>query len=47
MLVAARDHQDFVALQSMVAGEDIGGEVAACDLSEVYRPIGVGPRDSY
>ena len=45
--VAPGDHEDIVALESVVAGEDVGREVAACDLSEVYGPVGVWPRYSY
>ena len=45
--VAPGDHQDIVALEAVVSGEDVGWQVAACDLSEVYGSVGVGPRYSY
>ena len=45
--VAPGDHQDVVALEAVVSGEDVGWQVAACDLSEVYGSVGVGPRYSY
>ena len=35
MLVAARDHQDLVALGAMVPGKDIGGEIGPGQVAQV------------
>ena len=43
VLVAAGDHEDAVAAGAVVAGEDVGGEVGADDLSGVEGAVGVGP----
>ena len=41
--VAAGHHQHAVALQPVVAGEDVGGQVTAGDMAHVQRAVGVGP----
>ena len=43
--VAARYHQHAVALEPVIAGENVGGQVAPGDVAEVQRAIGVGPGD--
>ena len=41
--IAAGDHQHFVAAHSVIAGEDVGGQIAAGDVSEMQGAVGVGP----
>ena len=43
VLIAPRYHQHFVPGESMVAGKDVGRQVAAGDVSKVKGAIGVGP----
>jgi hypothetical protein len=43
MAIGTGDHEDSVAGQAVVAGEDIGGEIRAGEMAEVKRPRGVGP----
>ena len=43
VLVAARYHQHIVPSESVVAGKDVGRQVAAGDVSKVKGPIGVRP----
>ena len=43
--VAPGHHEDVVALQPVVAREDVGGEIGACDVAKMQRAIGVGPGD--
>ena len=43
--VAAGYHQHAVALEPVIAGENVGGQVAPGDVAEVQRAIGVGPGD--
>jgi hypothetical protein len=45
--VAARDHQDFVALKAVIAGKDVGAQVAAGDMTKVKWAVGVGPGHSH
>ena len=45
--VAARDHQDIVALHTMVTGKYVGAKVAAGDMTEVKRAVGIGPSNSH
>ncbi|MBT9149610.1 MAG: hypothetical protein DDT28_01045 [Dehalococcoidia bacterium] len=44
--IAAGDHQDVVALQAMVAGEDVGGEISPGDMPQMQWPIGIRPGNS-
>ena len=46
MGVGAGHHQDFVALHAVVTGENIGGQIAAGDVSHVQGAVGVGPGDA-
>ena len=43
--IAAGDHEDIVAPHPVVTGEDVGGKVAAGDVTHVEGPVGVGPCD--
>ena len=43
MSVAARHHQHSISLESVVASEDVGGQVASGDMAQVKRAIGIGP----
>ena len=45
VLVAAGDHEDVVAGGAVVAGEDVGGQVGADDLTDVEGAVAVGPGD--
>ena len=44
--VAAGNHEDFVAGHAVVAGEDVGGQVATGNVSQVKGPVGIGPGDA-
>ena len=46
MRVGAGDHGDAVAADAVVAGEDVGGQIGAAELSVVDRTVGVGPGDA-
>ncbi len=41
--IGSRDHQDVVALQSLVAGKDIGRQIGAGQVPQVLDAVGVGP----
>ena len=41
--VAAGDHEDVVALHPVVSGEDVGRNVRASGLADVYGAVGVRP----
>lgn len=41
--IRAADHQHAVALQPMVAREDIGRQIGACHMPDVQIAVGVGP----
>ena len=41
--VAARHHEDVVALHAVIAGEDVGAQVATGDVTQVQRTVGVRP----
>ena len=43
VLIAARDHEDFVALGAMVAGKDIGWQVSSSDVAQMQCAVGVRP----
>jgi hypothetical protein len=43
--VRAADHQDAVALEPVVAGEDVGGQVGPGQMADVQIAIGVRPGD--
>ncbi|MEY3073184.1 MAG: hypothetical protein RLZZ353_1380, partial [Actinomycetota bacterium] len=43
--VRARHHQDPVAGDAVVAGEDVGRQVRAGEVAEMQRTVGVGPGD--
>ncbi len=46
MHVGPADHQDLVAHQTLVASEDVGGEVRARDVPQMPRTRGIGPCNS-
>jgi hypothetical protein len=35
VLIAAGDHQDFVALGAMIAGKDVGWQVSSSDVTQM------------
>src|SRR6185437_4443541 len=45
VLVGPADHEDVVALQPVVPGEDVGGDAEAGDVTDVTWPVRVRPRD--
>ena len=46
MRVTAGYHQNFVTQHPVVTGEDVGGQIATCNMTHVQRPIGVWPGDA-
>src|SRR3990172_8048510 len=46
VLVGAGDHEDAVAGDAVVAGEDVGRQIGAGDLAQVQRSIGIRPGDA-
>ena len=47
MAIASGYHQDLIAFEPMVSGEDIGSQVAARKMTQMQRPVGVGPSDRH
>ena len=45
--VGAGYHKHVAALHAVIAGENIGGQIAAGNVSHVQRAVGIGPRDTY
>jgi len=43
VLVAAGDHENTVALDAVVSGEDVGWKLGADDLSQMQRAVGIRP----
>ena len=41
--VGAGHHQHVVAGQAVIAGEDVRGEIGACDVPEMQGPLRIGP----
>ena len=41
--IAPRHHQHTVSLETVIAGEYVGGKVAACHMAQVQRAVGIGP----
>ena len=41
--VAAGDHQHFVAFHAVVAGKNVGAQVAASNMPQMKRTVGIGP----
>ena len=41
--IAAGDHQHFVTLHAVIAGKDVGRQVAASNMPQMKRAVGVGP----
>ena len=44
--IAAGDHEYVVAAHTVVAGEDVGREIGACQVSEMRRAVRIGPCDA-
>src|SRR5690606_25353816 len=45
--VRAGNHQHAAALQALVAGENVGGQVGPCQMPDMQVAVGVRPRDGY
>ena len=45
VFVGPADHEDVVALQTVIAGKDVRWHARPGDVAEVARPAGVGPGD--
>ena len=43
VLVAARDHQHLIPLDTVVADKDISRKVCTSNMPQVQRAIGIGP----
>ncbi len=43
MLIASGDHQYVVALETMITGEDVCGQISASNMSQMERAIGIRP----
>ncbi len=47
MLVTAADHNDFLAFEAQVTRIDVGGNIHACEVSDMHRSVGVGQGGGY
>ena len=45
--IAAGNHQHLVALDAVIAGENVGSQVTASDVAQVERAVGIGPCRSH
>src|SRR5262245_52805399 len=45
--IRAGNHQDMIALQTMIASEDVGGQIYPGEMSNMQVAIGIRPSDGY
>ena len=45
--IRPRYHENLVAFQAMVTGEDVGWQVCARKVTHVHVTVGIGPGDAY